>query len=73
MPEPSATEDRIFNTYEAAAYCKLSPSTFEKMRVRGNGPLYLQPLRRVVYRRSDLDAWLDASRRGSTSDTAGAR
>ncbi len=60
--------DHVFTTREAAAYCKLSASTFEKLRVRGTGPTYRQPTRRVVYRQSDLDKWLDASCRASTSE-----
>lgn len=54
-------------TEPAAAYCGCSKSTLEKLRVIGGGPAYLQPTRKVVYQVSDLDAWLNRSRRGSTS------
>lgn len=72
-PESDLPSDRLFDTHEAAAYCKLSASTLEKLRVSGNGPAFLKPRRRVVYRLSDIDTWLDASRRGSTSEHDGSR
>jgi predicted DNA-binding transcriptional regulator AlpA len=53
---------------EAARYLGLSPSTLSKRRVFGGGPKYLKLGRRVVYDTRDLDAWLDAHRRASTSD-----
>jgi predicted DNA-binding transcriptional regulator AlpA len=53
---------------EAAQYLGLSASTLSKRRVFGGGPQYLKLGRRVVYDTRDLDAWLDAHRRTSTSD-----
>ena len=73
MPESILGDDRILDTPEAAAYCKLSPSTLEKLRVSGCGPAFLKPRRRVVYRLSDIDNWLNSSRRGSTSHIEGQR
>lgn len=53
---------------EAAEYVRLSPSTLNKMRLRGDGPAYLKlGPRRVIYDRIDLDEWLNRSRRRSTS------
>lgn len=37
-------------------------------RHRGGGPVYRKLGRRCVYRRSDIEAWLDANLRVSTSD-----
>ena len=45
-----------------------SERTLEGWRVRGGGPRFLKIGRRVVYRRRDLDAWLAARERASTSD-----
>ena len=54
---------------QAAAYLGLSPSTLAKMRLRGDGPVYSKAGPRiVVYDKLDLDAWLSAQRRRSTSD-----
>jgi hypothetical protein len=55
-------------TPEAAEHCGSTASTFEKLRLKGGGPVYSKIGRRVVYRVEDLDAWLAANRRRSTSD-----
>ena len=54
----------------AAEYLGLSASTLAKMRLRGDGPLYskLGP-RIVVYSIRDLEVYVAARRRRSTSDT----
>ena len=54
---------------EAARYLGLSVSTLAKMRLRGDGPPYSKAGPRIViYDRADLDEWLAANRRQSTSD-----
>ena len=53
----------------AAAYVGLSASTLAKMRLRGDGPAYSKVGPRiVVYQQAELDDWLRARRRFSTSD-----
>ena len=49
----------LLTTTEAAAYVGLSPRTLERYRVIGDGPPYLRVGRRVLYRRADLDAWIE--------------
>lgn len=71
MPEPPSGKCRVIRTPEAAAYCGLSASTFEKLRLTGRGPVYSKIGRRVVYNPTDLDAWLAENRRRSTSDGKG--
>jgi predicted DNA-binding transcriptional regulator AlpA len=58
------------DTRQAADHVGLSKSTLDKMRVYGGGPPFSKLGRRVVYDSGDLDAWLDANRRASTSDLA---
>jgi predicted DNA-binding transcriptional regulator AlpA len=54
----------------AASYLGLSASTLAKMRLRGDGPRYSKAGPRiVVYDVHDLDDWLDARKRKSTSET----
>jgi predicted DNA-binding transcriptional regulator AlpA len=59
---------KLINTPETAEYLGISVSTLSKLRVFGGGPKYLKLGRRVVYDTRDLEAWLDAHRRASTSD-----
>jgi predicted DNA-binding transcriptional regulator AlpA len=59
---------RRLRTTEAAAHCGLSRRTLEKLRVLGGGPVYMKIGRAVVYDVDDLEAWLAAHRRRSTSD-----
>jgi len=56
-------------TKQAADYLGVSPRTLEMWRHRGTGPAYYKVGRsRVVYSREELDAFLRAGRRTSTSD-----
>lgn len=52
----------------AADYVDSSTSTLSKLRLRGGGPPFCRIGRAVRYRRSDLDEWLLATSRRSTSD-----
>jgi predicted DNA-binding transcriptional regulator AlpA len=67
MPSPT-TRPSVLRTPDAANYCGSSASTFEKLRLKGGGPIYSKIGRRVVYRVEDLDAWLAEHLRRSTSD-----
>ncbi len=62
----------LLTTVEAAEYLRLSPRTLEDMRVTGKGPRYykLGPGKRskVVYRREDLEGWVNQFGYGSTSE-----
>lgn len=71
MHERSQLVRGMLRTGDAAAYCGSSASTFEKLRLTGGGPRYVKIGRRVVYNPADLDAWLAAHRRRSTSDVPG--
>ena len=57
-------------TPEAARYTGLAKSTLEKLRVTGDGSPFIRIGRAVLYDPDDLDAWLAANRRKSTSDHA---
>jgi len=62
----------ILDAAEAAAYLRSSTSTLAKYRMTpGRGPAYiLQSTRKVIYRRTDLDAWLNGRSRTSTIEAA---
>lgn len=62
--------DTLLTTNDAAARICLSARTLEKWRITGEGPNYIKAGKRVLYRQSDLLAWLESRRRRSTSDDA---
>lgn len=68
MPPSNLTEHHCLRTADAASYVGLSKSTLEKLRVTGGGPAYSALGRVVVYRLQDLDEWVNAHKRHSTSD-----
>jgi hypothetical protein len=61
----------LLTTAEAARLVRLSVPTLERLRVTGDGPVFIKlgsgKRCRVVYRYSDLQTWLLAHRRDSTS------
>lgn len=61
---------QYLRTPEAARFLCLSHRTLERLRVTGEGPPFFRPEGRrfVLYRVSDLEAWLNEGRRQSTSD-----
>jgi hypothetical protein len=63
-------DDPLYDTGEAAEYCRRGQSTLEKYRLTGEGPVFIKAGRAVRYRKSDLDTWLNSHRRRSTSEYA---
>jgi len=55
-------------TPAASAYLDIPQSTLEKMRMTGRGPSFVKDGRLVIYRKQDLDAWLERRLRQSTVD-----
>jgi len=47
------------NEKEAAAYLTYERNSLRSMRCRGTGPAFIKLGRKVVYQRSDLDAFLE--------------
>lgn len=72
MLKPPATPKPYLNSQEAADILRISIRTLERMRVEGTGPQYLKAgagtRSRVLYRQSDLDAWLESRSYSSTSE-----
>ncbi|MBO0712840.1 MAG: DNA-binding protein [Acetobacteraceae bacterium] len=59
---------RYVGTRDAARFVGLALRTLEKHRIYGTGPRYSKLGGRVVYRVADLQAWVDAAAKSSTSD-----
>lgn len=62
---------RRVRTPEAAAFLRLSDSTLEKLRLKGTGPKYAKLGRICVYSLEDLEEWVAARSRTSTSEASG--
>lgn len=52
----------FWDTKSAAKYLNVSQQYLEIARHRGEGPAFYRLLRRIRYRRSDLDDWMDKRR-----------
>ena len=73
LTPPGLFDDELLNSLEAAKLLRLSVSTLERMRAQGASGLPFIKLgkgkrARVVYRRGDLEAWLNRQRFTSTSE-----
>jgi Helix-turn-helix domain len=71
-PAMAATADSdegyLLTTTQAGQYVGLAVQTLATMRTTGDSPPFIKFGRRVMYDRKDLDAWILARRRRSTSD-----
>jgi len=61
---------QLIGVIEAASRCGLSVSTMNKLRLAGTGPRYAKLGRAIRYRIADLDRWVTAHLRCSTSEAA---
>ena len=53
---------------EVAAYTHMTKGALANLRSLGTGPTYLRlTAKTIVYRRADVDAWLDAAERTGTA------
>jgi predicted DNA-binding transcriptional regulator AlpA len=57
----------LLNGREAALALRLSERTLERLRVSGLGPRFVKLGKAVRYREADLEVWITAHTRGSTS------
>ena len=53
---------------DAASLLSLSVRTLERLRVSGGGPKFVKAGKAVRYREPDLQAWIEARIRNSTSE-----
>jgi predicted DNA-binding transcriptional regulator AlpA len=58
----------VVDVVQAARRVGLSVSTLNKLRLAGGGPRYAKLGRAIRYRVADLDAWIAANLRASTSE-----
>ena len=55
------TTSPLMTTAEVANYTRLSVETLRYFRQRDEGPPFAKLGRRVMYRRRDVDAWIESS------------
>ena len=61
-------DDPLLNSAEAAEYVGLTNTNLRQLRFRGEGPDYYKPTERVVlYRKSDLDKWLESTKHSTSA------
>lgn len=62
------TDEKLLNEQQAAEYLEFTPRALQMWRHKGNGPKYVKISSRAVrYRKRDLDEWIEAHVRTSTS------
>lgn len=65
---PASVETDLLTVSEAAAHLRVSKSYIDKLRCYGGGPEYVRlGVRKILYRRSDLENWARARRYDMTS------
>lgn len=63
--------DQLISAEDAANILNISSSTLAKMRLSGASPRYVKLGRRVAYRPSDLEAWIESQSFNSTAEYGG--
>jgi len=63
-------EDPVLDVQAAARFTGLSTATLAKMRCLGGSPTFIKAGRKILYRRSDLSAFLNARRVRNTTEAA---
>ena len=64
----SDTNTTFINTRQLATKTGVAASTWCKHRLSGDGPAYIKAGGRVIYRWSDVEAWMSEQVRQSTSE-----
>ena len=63
--------EELMDTKALSRWSKMSIAFWNRRRCSGDGPPYLKCSRKVLYRRTDVEAWLDQMQRAGTKITDG--
>ena len=63
-----ANTTTYLTTAEAASLLRVKPQTLRKRRLTGDGPPFRRAFSRILYRKDELLAWVESTKRASTSD-----
>jgi len=66
--EPPVTDTQLLTESEAAEFLRLKPKTLARWRWAGTGPIYRKIGGAIRYSDTDLQVFVEASTRHSTSD-----
>lgn len=64
------TPSQLLTAAEVAERLLLSSDTLTRHRINGTGPRYVKLGKHIRYREHDIEAWLEAQSRTSTSERA---
>lgn len=67
------TTSKLLDTNQLAEQLLNKTNTIEGWRIKGNGPRYIKIGRLVRYRSEDVELWLEAQTRNSTSQSRGVK
>ena len=70
--EKTVTLPRLLSQRELVAYLGKSEAWAERSRWDGSGPVFCRIGRHIRYRAEDVEQWINAGRRKSTSDRGAA-
>lgn len=59
---------KLMTPNETAEVIRLSTATLAKLRVIGGGPRFAKVGSRIFYEERDVDEWIEARKRNSTSE-----
>lgn len=62
--------DKLLTPAELAEYLHTTVPNLAQLRYLGEGPAFIKAGRRVLYRESDVQAWLDENTRTQTGSAA---
>lgn len=62
--------EKLITPPQLAEYLGTTVGNLAQMRYHGNGPAFIKAGRRVLYRETDVQAWLDANTRTQTGTAA---
>jgi predicted site-specific integrase-resolvase len=68
MDPGSGAVSPFLSTTLAADFLGLKPSTLERWRCAGEGPVFHKIGGRIYYTRPDLQTWIESRRRRSTAE-----
>jgi len=71
MPDTLTHTDSLLTPEDLAREAHSNPRTLERWRSTGTGPMFVKFGRRVLYKRSDVNTWLEQQRRQHTAKAAG--